>query len=754
MEKNFKRTLVTCALPYANGPVHIGHLAGVYVPADIFVRYKRMRGEDVLFICGSDEHGVPITIKARANGVTPQDIVDKYHGIIKDSFIRLGINFDIYSRTTSAVHHKNASEFFRELYDKGKFITKESEQYYDPEAKTFLADRYIVGTCPKCGNPNAYGDQCEKCGSTLSPEELLNPKSKLSGAEPIKKKTTHWYLPLDQYEPWLRDWILENHKEWRSNVYGQCKSWLDGGLQPRAVSRDLDWGVPVPVEGAEGKVLYVWFDAPIGYISNTQELLPQSWEKWWKSEDTRLIHFIGKDNIVFHCIVFPSMLKARGGYILPDNVPSNEFLNLESDKISTSRNWAVWLNEYVDEFPGQEDTLRYVLCANAPETKDNDFTWKDFQQRNNSELVAILGNFVNRAVVLTQKYFEGKVPANLKPEAIDAETLGQIPELRRSLEANLEGFHFREALKDAMSIARIGNKYISDTEPWKVAKTDMDRTASILYTSLQICANLAIAFEPFTPFSAEKLRGILKVGLDAGFDHRAGEGAPTVNFFKPGESRALHTLNAEQALEPGRVHSRFAAAEYGLSSTPAPAITVDAPVLTWDDLGRGDILPVGHELGEAVLLFSKIEDSVIDAQIAKLNATKEANAAAAAAAAAEQATPAKVEEQKPEVTFEEFGTMDIRVAKVLEAERVPKTDKLLKLTIDTGIDQRTIVSGIAEYYSPEDMLGKQICILANLKPRMIRGIESKGMILMAKQPDGKMRLVSPAEGISNGAVVG
>ncbi len=754
MEKNFKRTLVTCALPYANGPVHIGHLAGVYVPADIFVRYKRMRGEDILFICGSDEHGVPITIKARANGVTPQDIVDKYHGIIKDSFMRLGINFDIYSRTTSAVHHKNASEFFRELYDKGKFITKESEQYYDPEAKTFLADRYIVGTCPKCGNPNAYGDQCEKCGSTLSPEELLNPKSKLSGAEPIKKKTTHWYLPLDQYEPWLRDWILENHKEWRSNVYGQCKSWLDGGLQPRAVSRDLDWGVPVPVEGAEGKVLYVWFDAPIGYISNTQELLPQSWEKWWKSEDTRLIHFIGKDNIVFHCIVFPSMLKARGGYILPDNVPSNEFLNLESDKISTSRNWAVWLNEYVDEFPGQEDTLRYVLCANAPETKDNDFTWKDFQQRNNSELVAILGNFVNRAVVLTQKYFEGKVPANLKPEAIDVETLDQIPELRRSLEANLEGFHFREALKDAMSIARIGNKYISDTEPWKVAKTDMDRTASILYTSLQICANLAIAFEPFTPFSAEKLRGILKVGLDAGFDHRAGEGEPTVNFFKPGESRALHTVEAGQALEPGRVHSRFAAAEYGLSSTPAPAITVDATVLTWDDLGRGDILPVGHELGEAVLLFSKIEDSVIDAQIAKLNATKEANQAAAAAAAAQQDTAAKVEEQKPEVTFDEFGAMDIRVAKVLEAERVPKTDKLLKLTIDTGIDQRTIVSGIAEYYSPEDMLGKQICILANLKPRMIRGIESKGMILMAKQPDGKMRLVSPAEGISNGAVIG
>ena len=737
MEKNFKRTLVTCALPYANGPVHIGHLAGVYVPADIFVRYKRMRGEDVLFICGSDEHGVPITIKARNNGVTPQDIVDKYHGIIKDSFTRLGINFDIYSRTTSKVHEKNASEFFRELYDKGKFITKESEQYYDPEAKTFLADRYIVGTCPKCGNPNAYGDQCEKCGSTLSPEELLNPKSKLSGAEPIKKKTTHWYLPLDQYEPWLRDWILENHKEWRTNVYGQCKSWLDGGLQPRAVSRDLDWGVPVPVEGAEGKVLYVWFDAPIGYISNTQELLPESWEKWWKDDETRLVHFIGKDNIVFHCIVFPSMLKARGGYILPDNVPSNEFLNLESDKISTSRNWAVWLNEYVDEFPGQEDVLRYVLCANAPETKDNDFTWKEFQQRNNSELVAILGNFVNRAVVLTQKYFGGKVPANLKPEAIDAETLAQIPELRRSLEANLDGFHFREALKDAMSIARVGNKYISDTEPWKVAKTDMDRTASILYTSLQICANLAIAFEPFTPFSAEKLRGILKVGLDAGFDHRAGEGEPTINFFKPGESRALHTIAgvpSETSLNP--------------AATPS-----DKPVFCWDDLGKADLLPVGHELGEAVLLFAKVEDSVVEAQVAKLNATKAANEAAAKEAAAKEAA-SKVEPQKPEVTFEDFGAMDIRTATVLEAERVPKTDKLLKLTIDTGIDKRTIVSGIAEYYSPEDMLGKQICILSNLKPRSIRGIESKGMILMAKQGDGTMRFVTPQEVVTNGAVIG
>ena len=745
MEKKFKRTLVTCALPYANGPVHIGHLAGVYVPADIYVRYKRMRGEDVLFICGSDEHGVPITIKARANGVTPQDIVDKYHGIIKDSFVRLGINFDIYSRTTSKVHDKNASEFFRELYDKGKFITKESEQYYDPEAKTFLADRYIVGTCPKCGNPGAYGDQCEKCGSTLSPEELIDPKSKLSGAQPIKKKTSHWYLPLDQYEPWLRDWILENHKEWRSNVYGQCKSWLDGGLQPRAVSRDLDWGVPVPVEGAEGKVLYVWFDAPIGYISNTQELLPESWEKWWKDEDTRLIHFIGKDNIVFHCIVFPSMLKARGGYILPDNVPSNEFLNLESDKISTSRNWAVWLNEYVDEFPGQEDVLRYVLCANAPETKDNDFTWKDFQQRNNSELVAILGNFVNRAVVLTQKYFAGKVPANLKPEAIDTEALDQIPELRRSLEANLEGFHFREALKDAMSIARIGNKYISDTEPWKVAKTDMDRTASILYTSLQICASLAIAFEPFTPFSAEKLRGILRVGLDAGFDHRKGEGEPTVNFFKSGEARALHTVSAGAPETPA--HSCPADIVF-----PIHPSTTEGPVFTWNDLGRSDLLPVGHQLGEAVLLFSKVEDSVVEAQVAKLTATKAANEAAAKAAAAEEAA-LKVEPQKPEVTFDDFGRMDIRTATVLEAERVPKTDKLLKLSIDTGIDKRTIVSGIAEYYTPEEMVGKQICILANLQPRVIRGIESKGMILMAKQGDGKMRFITPQEVVSNGSQI-
>ena len=643
---------------------------------------------------------------------------------MKDAFTGLGINFDIYSRTTSDVHDKTASEFFRKLYDEGKFITKETEQYYDEEAKTFLADRYIVGTCPKCGNPGAYGDQCEKCGSTLSPEELIDPRSALSGSTPKKVKTKHWYLPLDQYEPWLRDWILEQHKEWKTNVYGQCKSWLDGGLQPRAVSRDLDWGVPVPVEGAEGKVLYVWFDAPIGYISNTKELLPQSWEKWWKDPETRLVHFIGKDNIVFHCIVFPSMLKAYGDFILPENVPANEFLNLEGDKISTSRNWAVWVHEYEEQFPGQEDVLRYVLTANAPETKDNDFTWKDFQQRNNSELVAVFGNFVNRAVVLTHKYFVGVVPENRKPEPIDAETLASIVPCKEALEKYVETFHFREALKEAMNIARIGNKYISDMEPWKVAKTDMDRTASILYTCLQICADLAIAFEPFTPFSAGKLRDILRVGIDAGIDHRAGEGTPTVNFYKPGEGKALHT----------------------------GAVPTEGIVLSWPMLGTPELLPAGHALGESVLLFQKIEDSVVDAQIARLAAIKAEREAAEAAKAAEEAAK-KVEPQKPEVTFDQFGAMDIRTATVLAAERVPKTDKLLKLTIDTGIDTRTIVSGIAEYYSPEDMVGKQICILANLAPRAIRGIESKGMILMAKQGDGKMRFITPQEAVVNGAQI-
>ena len=679
-----KRTLVTCALPYANGPVHIGHLAGVYIPADIYVRYLRSRGREVLYVCGSDEHGVPITIKARQLGCSPQDIVDKYHTIIKDSFEGLGIHFDIYGRTTSEVHEKNASEFFRKLYDDGKFITRESEQYYDPEAGTFLADRYIEGTCPKCGFEGAYGDQCEHCGSTLSPEELINPRSKLSGAEPVKKKTMHWYLPLQDYEEWLRKWILEGHKEWRPNVYGQVKSWLDGGLQPRAVTRDLDWGVPVPVEGAEGKVLYVWFDAPIGYISNTRELLPDSWENWWKSPDTRLIHFIGKDNIVFHCIVFPAMLKAYGdGYILPDNVPANEFLNLEGDKISTSRGWAVWTHEYLKDFPGQQDVLRYVLTANAPETKDNDFSWKDFQQRNNSELVAVFGNFVNRAIVLTHKYFEGRVPQCGELLDIDRELLEQIPQLRASLERNIGEFHFREALKDAMSIARAGNKYISDTEPWKVAKTDMERCATILNISLQICADLAIAFAPFTPFTCEKLCDMLQARFE------------------------------------------------------------------WDKLGCPVILPAGHQLAPAQLLFSKIEDEAIEVQTARLEAIKKAREQAEKEAVARKAAP-----QKPSCTFEDFGKLDIRTATVLAAERVPKTDKLLKLTIDTGIDKRTIVSGIAGQYAPEDMLGKQICILANLEPRTIRGIESKGMILMAAQGDGKMRFITPQEVLANGAQIG
>ncbi|MBQ7576105.1 MAG: methionine--tRNA ligase [Bacteroidales bacterium] len=682
--KNYKRTLVTCALPYANGPVHIGHLAGVYVPADIYVRYLRMRGEEVLYVCGSDEHGVPITIKARQLGCSPQDIVDKYHKIIDESFKALGINFDVYGRTSSQIHKETSSEFFRKLYDNGKFITKESEQYYDPEAKTFLADRYIVGTCPKCGAEGAYGDQCEKCGSTLSPEELINPKSKLSGAAPIKKKTTHWYLPLEQYESWLREWILEGHKEWRPNVYGQVKSWLDGGLQPRAVTRDLDWGVPVPVEGAEGKVLYVWFDAPIGYISNTRQILPDTWEKWWKSPDTKLVHFIGKDNIVFHCIVFPAMLKAYGdGFILPENVPANEFLNLEGDKISTSRGWAVWAHEYVKDFPGKEDALRYVLTANAPETKDNDFSWKDFQTRNNSELVAVFGNFVNRAVVLTHKYFGGKVPACGELQDVDREVLEAVPAIKASVENYLDNYKFREALKEAMNLARLGNKYISDTEPWKVAKTDLARTATILNISLQLCADLAIAFEPFTPFAAERLRKM-----------------------------------------------------------------IDSP-LDWNLLGKSDILKEGHQLQPAELLFTKIEDEEIDRQIARLEAIKAAKEAEAAAEAAKQ-----VEPQKAECTFEEFEKMDIRTATVLEAVKVPKTDKLLKLTIDTGIDTRTIVSGIAEYYTPEEMLGKQICILANLKPRTIRGIESHGMILMAKQGDGKMRFITPQEVLSNGATVG
>ncbi len=686
MGKEFKRHLITAALPYANGAVHIGHLAGVYVPADIYARFLRLKGEDVRFICGSDEHGVPITIKAKQMNCTPQDVVDKYHRIIKESFDKFGISFDIYSRTSSKIHHKTASEFFRKLYNEGKFIEKESEQYFDTEANTFLADRYITGTCPKCGAEGAYGDQCEKCGSTLSPDELIAPRSAISGSEPVKKPTKHWYLPLDQYEGWLKEWILDGHKEWKTNVYGQCKSWIDGGLQPRAVSRDLDWGVPVPVEGAEGKVLYVWFDAPIGYISNTIELLGGEWEKWWKSEDTKMVHFIGKDNIVFHCIVFPSMLKAYGdGFILPENVPANEFLNLEGNKISTSRNWAVWLHEYLEEFPGRQDVLRYVLCANAPETKDNDFTWKDFQQRNNSELVAIYGNFVNRAIVLTHKYFNGKVPSAESLLDIDREVLTQIPQIKASLETNLTAFKFREALKDAMNLARLGNKYLTETEPWKLAKTDMERVAVILNVSLQLCANLAIAFEPFLPFSSGKLREMLNI-----------------------------------------------------------------PDISWKDFGSDNIIKEGHILNPAELLFAKVEDTEIENQIAKLNATREANLAQAEE---EAGTPAPLP-QKEECTFEDFMKMDIRTATVLEAVKVPKTDKLLRLTIDTGLDKRTIVSGIAEHYTPEEMTGKQICILANLAPRKIKGIESKGMILMAKDESGRMKIVMPEEKTDNGAQVG
>ena len=678
--KEFKRYLVTSALPYANGPVHIGHLAGVYVPSDIYARYLRLKGCDVVSICGSDEHGVPITIKARKEGVTPQDIVDRYHNLIKRSFERLGISFDIYSRTSSPTHAVTASDFFRKLYDDGKFIEQTSEQYYDEEAKTFLADRYIVGTCPKCGAERAYGDQCEKCGSTLSPDELIDPKSAVSGSKPVKKETKHWYLPLNEYEQMLREWILDGHKEWKSNVYGQCKSWLDGGLQPRAVSRDLDWGIPVPVEGAEGKVLYVWFDAPIGYISATKDLTPD-WEKYWKSEDTKLVHFIGKDNIVFHCIVFPSMLKAHGGYILPENVPSNEFLNLEGDKISTSRNWAVWLHEYLDEFPGKEDVLRYVLCANAPETKDNDFTWKDFQSRNNSELVAILGNFVNRALVLTQKYYGGEVPACGELNDYDRETIAELQAIKAQLERNIENYHFREALKDAMNFARIGNKYLADTEPWKVVKTDPERVKTILNIALQITANTAIAIEPFMPFTAAKMIQMLAVE------------------------------------------------KFG-----------------WEELGSMELIKAGHTIGKAELLFEKIEDDVIQKQLDKLQATKEANLAAEKAQ--------EVEAQKDNVSFDDFQKMDIRVSTILTAEKVAKTKKLLKLTVDTGIDQREIVSGIAEHFTPEELVGKQVLVLVNLEPRELKGTLSRGMILMAEDASGKLRLLQPNEAVNNGAIVG
>ncbi len=679
-EKKFKRYLITSALPYANGPVHIGHLAGVYVPSDIYARYQRLKGNDVISVCGSDEHGVPITIKARNEGITPQQVVDRYHAIIKDAFQRLGMSFDIYSRTSSPTHRETASAFFRKLYDEGKFIEKTSEQFYDEEAKTFLADRYIVGTCPRCQSEGAYGDQCEKCGSTLSPDELINPKSKLSGAVLVKRATKHWYLPLDQYDSFLREWILEGHKEWKSNVYGQCKSWLDTGLQPRAVSRDLDWGIPVPVEGEEGKVLYVWFDAPIGYISATKDLTPD-WEKYWKDEETKMVHFIGKDNIVFHCIVFPSMLKAHGDYILPENVPANEFLNLEGDKISTSKNWAVWLHEYLDEFPGKEDVLRYVLCANAPETKDNDFTWKDYQARNNNELVAILGNFVNRALVLTQKYYSGAVPALGELTDYDRATIEELSGIKASLEANIEGYRFREALKDAMNFARIGNKYLADTEPWKVVKTDPERVKTILNIALQITANVAIAIEPFMPFSATKINNMLNINK-----------------------------------------------------------------LGWEELGSMSLIAADHIIGKPELLFEKIEDAVIEAQLKKLADIKAANAAAAAAE--------HVTEQKEEITFDDFQRMDIRVSTILAAEKVAKTKKLLKLTVDTGIDKRTIVSGIAEHFTPEELVGRQVLVLVNLAPRELKGIESKGMILMAEDASGKLELLSPGNATNNGAIVG
>ncbi|PTN04783.1 methionine--tRNA ligase [Mangrovibacterium marinum] len=673
----YKRTLITSALPYANGPVHIGHLAGVYVPADIYARYLRMKGEDVLFIGGSDEHGVPITLKAKNEGVTPQDIVDKYHGIIKESFAKFGISFDVYSRTSSPVHHETASEFFKTLYENGKFVEQTSEQYYDEENKQFLADRYIVGTCPKCSFEKAYGDQCESCGTSLSPTELINPKSMISGNTPVLKETKHWYLPLDQYEPWLKEWILEGHKEWKSNVYGQCKSWIDSGLQPRAVTRDLNWGVPVPVEGAEGKVLYVWFDAPIGYISATKECTPD-WEKYWKDPECKMVHFIGKDNIVFHCIIFPSMLKAEGSYILPENVPANEFLNLEGDKISTSRNWAVWLHEYLDEFPGKEDVLKYTLTANAPETKDNDFTWKDFQARNNNELVAVLGNFVNRALVLTQKYYKGIVPALGKTNDVDQATLADIAKLKADVEKSLENYRFREALKLAMDLARLGNKYLADEEPWKVVKTDPERVKTVMNICLQITANLTVMLDPFLPFSMEKLRGF---------------------------------LNMEQ--------------------------------LPWSELGRTDLLAEGHQTNKPELLFEKIEDATIDAQVQKLLDTKKANEAAAAVA-----KPAK-----ENCSFDDFMKMDIRTGTILEAEPVAKTKKLMKLLVDTGIDKRTVVSGIAEYYKAEEIIGKQVSILVNLEPRKLRGIESQGMILMAEDADGSLKFVSPEAQVKNGSEV-
>ena len=677
--KQFARTLVTAALPYANGGVHIGHLAGVYVPADIYVRYLRLKQRDVLFICGSDEHGVPVTIRARKEGCTPQQVVDRYNKIISESFREFGISFDNYGRTTSEVHRKTASDFFRKLYEKGEFVEKESEQYYDEEAHTFLADRYITGECPHCHFEHAYGDQCEKCGTALSPTELINPKSALSGSEPVLRKTKHWYLPLDKHQQWLEPWITEQHKEWRSNVMGQCKSWFDLGLQPRAVSRDLEWGIPVPVEGAEGKVLYVWFDAPIGYISNTKEILPDTWETWWKDPSTRLIHFIGKDNIVFHCIVFPSMLKAEGSYILPDNVPANEFLNLEDDKISTSRNWAVWLDEYLRDFPGKQDVLRYVLTANAPETKDNNFTWKDFQARNNNELVAVYGNFVNRALQLTKKYYDGLVPQPGEFTPQDEETISEFQNVKAEVERLLEAFRFRDAQKEAMNLARIGNKYLADAEPWKVVKTDPERVKTVLFLSLQLVANLATAFEPFLPFSSERLRRML--GMEA----------------------------AE-----------------------------------WDRLGSIDLLPAGKQLAEPELLFEKIDDSVIEAQVQKLLDTKKAN----------EAANYKAEPVLPHIPFEQFEQLDIRVGTVLSCEKVKKSKKLLKFEIADGLENRTIVSGIAQHYNPEELVGKQVCFVANLAPRTINGIESQGMILSAVNFDESLSVVTVDRPVAAGSRVG
>lgn len=683
-KKNFKRTLVTAALPYANGPVHIGHLAGVYVPADIYVRYKRLQGENVLFVGGSDEHGVPVTIRARKEGCSVQDIVDRYHNLIKTSFERFGISFDVYSRTTSKIHHQFASDFFKYLNDHGKFIQQESEQFYDEATQEFLTDRNIKGECPVCHAADANGDQCEKCGSTLSPDELINPVNAINGNPLVKRKTTHWYLPLNEYQPWLEEWILKEHKEWRPNVYGQCKSWIDADLRPRAVTRDLNWGIPVPVEGAEGKVLYVWFDAPIGYISNTKELCdahPEygNWETWWKDDSTRLIHFIGKDNIVFHCIVFPTMLKAHGGYILPDNVPSNEFLNLEGEKISTSRNWAIWLNEYLDEFPGKQDVLRYVLTANAPETKDNDFTWRDYQACNNNELVAIFGNFVNRAVVLTHKYFDGVIPAAGELTDYDRATIAEFKGVKETLSNNIEQFHFREALKDAMNLARIGNKYLADTEPWKLAKTDMKRVETIMNVSLQICANLAIAFEPFLPFTAEKLRAML-----------------------------------------------------GMAE------------VDWNKLGQLDILADGAKIEKPVLLFEKIEDSVIQAQLDKLARIKQENIIA----------NFKPEPVAKECTFDDFMKLDIRVGKVLECSKVKKADKLLQFKIDDGMGGRTIVSGIAKFYEPADLIGKEVCFIANFPPRKLKGIESQGMILSAEDADGRLVVIGPQGEVKPGVKVG